>query len=536
MQSVERCCRAGAVVAGLACCLITCTAVPAVAMRDRVGPSAEEVARARSKAGERGKQLGETTALLAKARAELGELSGRARKLAEIYEGERAKAARAEELLREARERAGAVWAERGHEAAAVIPVRGDGGTLWNNPAQGGGAAAVPAQAGGAVMIPRQGDGGMVAIPAQEAATALKPRPEPAETNAIRAGAVEEAIQAESTERGPVQTGGTEREAVRGEAAERGPVQVESTERGPVQAGNPETWVVQVGNTETGSARGEAAETGSAGAGSFQVRAAETGSAETGSAWGEAAETGTAGAGSFQVRAAEAEAACDERREAAERAAAAKKAAEEAVARQVAETRRIEADRARLDRQVKAETIAADRLAGKRVAVLKWTRVAKQRARQGNRQSAAVARKRARFVAARGTVPTWPLNTTWQAARGDIAADWALTQLDKPYLWAATGPRSYDCSGLTMQAWARAGVRLDHWTGTQWTSGRHVQLSQVRRGDLLFFGRITRNPGDISHVGIYIGRGLMVHAPQTGDVVRVAPIWRRDLVGATRPD
>lgn len=294
-----------------------------------------------------------------------------------------------------------------------------------------------------------------------------------------------------------------------------------STEREPVQARSTEREPVQAGAAETGAAKTGAAETGAVGAGNVQVRAAETGSAETGSARGEAVE---------------AEAACDERREAAERAAGAKKAAEEAVARQVAETRRIEADRARLDKQVKAETIAADRLAGKRVAVLKWTRVAKQRARQGNRQSAAVARKRARFVAARGTVPTWPLNTTWQSARGDIAADWALTQLDKPYLWAATGPRSYDCSGLTMQAWARAGVRLDHWTGTQWTSGRHVQLSQVRRGDLLFFGRITRNPGDISHVGIYIGRGLMVHAPQTGDVVRVAPIWRRDLVGATRPD
>ncbi|MET8381777.1 NlpC/P60 family protein [Streptosporangium canum] len=463
MQSVERCCRAGVMVAGLTCCLITCAAVPAVAMRDRVGPSAEEVARARSKAGERSKQLGETTALLAKAQAELGELSGRARKLIEIYEGERAKAARAEELLREARERAGAGRAEKVREAAAVTPVWGDGGTLWNPvqgggaavapvqgavapvqrggaavaPTQGGGAAVVPAQGGGAVMIPRQGDGGTVAIPAQEAATALK--------------------------------------------------------------------------TQTGTAETEAAEA-------------------------EAVQTGTAEPEDGRVEAVAAEAAWYERRKAAERAAAAKKAAEEAVARQVAETRRIEADRARLDRQAKAGTIVAERLAGKRVAVLKWTRVAKQRARQGKRRSAAVARQRARFVAARGTVPTWPLNTTWQAARGDIAADWALTQLDKPYLWAATGPGSYDCSGLTMQAWARAGVRLDHWTGTQWTSGRHVQLSQVRRGDLLFFGRITRDPGDISHVGIYIGRGLMVHAPQTGDVVRVAPIWRRDLVGATRPD
>ncbi|WP_051864156.1 NlpC/P60 family protein [Streptosporangium roseum] len=483
MRSVERCCRAGVMVAGLTCCLITCAAVPAVAMRDRVGPSAEEVARARSKAGERSKQLGETTVLLAKAQAELGELSGRARKLAEIYESERAKAARAEELLREARERAGAGRAEKVREAAAVTPVRGDGGTLWNPaqeggaavapvqgavapgqrggaavvPAQRGGAAVVRAQGGGVVMIPRQGDGGTVAIPAQEAVAALK--------------------------------------------------------------------------AQTGTAATEAVRTGTA-----ETKAAEAEAVQMGTAATEAVRTGTAEPEDGRVEAVVAEAAWYERRKAAERAAAARKAAEEAVARQVAETRRIEADRARLDRQAKAETIVAERLAGKRVAVLKWTRVAKQRARQGKRRSAAVARKRARFVAARGTVPTWPLNTTWQAARGDIAADWALTQLDKPYLWAATGPGSYDCSGLTMQAWARAGVRLDHWTGTQWTSGRHVQLSQVRRGDLLFFGRITRNPGDISHVGIYIGRGLMVHAPQTGDVVRVAPIWRRDLVGATRPD
>ncbi|MGW3361716.1 NlpC/P60 family protein [Streptosporangium canum] len=498
MQSVERCCRAGVMVAGLTCCLITCAAVPAVAVRDRVGPSAEEVARARSKAGERSKQLGETTALLAKAQAELGELSGRARKLVEIYEGERAEAARAEELLREARERAGGGRAEKVREAVAVTPVRGGGGTLWNRaqeggaavahvqgaviPVQGGGAVAVPAQrgeaavvraqGGGAVMIPRQGDGGTVAIPAQEAATALKTQPGAAEAEAVRTG-----------------TAGTK-------AAEEG--------------------AVQQGAAETGAAEAEAVRTGTVEA--------------------EAAQTETAESADGLVAAVAAEAAWYERRKAAERAAAAKKAAEEAVARQVAETRRIEADRARLDRQAKAETIVAERLAGKRVAVLKWTRVAKQRARQGKRRSAAVARKRARFVAARGTVPTWPLNTTWQAARGDIAADWALTQLDKPYLWAATGPGSYDCSGLTMQAWARAGVRLDHWTGTQWTSGRHVQVSQVRRGDLLFFGRITRDPGDISHVGIYIGRGLMVHAPQTGDVVRVAPIWRRDLIGATRPD
>jgi cell wall-associated NlpC family hydrolase len=62
-----------------------------------------------------------------------------------------------------------------------------------------------------------------------------------------------------------------------------------------------------------------------------------------------------------------------------------------------------------------------------------------------------------------------------------------------------------------------------------------VPLGRLRRGDLLFFARDTRDPSTIHHVGIYVGRGLMVHAPETGDVVRIAPIWRGDLVGATRP-
>ncbi|WP_229811266.1 NlpC/P60 family protein [Streptosporangium pseudovulgare] len=131
--------------------------------------------------------------------------------------------------------------------------------------------------------------------------------------------------------------------------------------------------------------------------------------------------------------------------------------------------------------------------------------------------------------------PDWWLDPApWQMP-GDVVADWALTQLDKPYVWAASGPRGYDCSGLAMRAWERAGIRLDHWTGSQWTSGRHVRLDRLHRGDLLFFGRLTGNPADVRHVGIYIGGGLMVHAPQTGDVVRIAPMWRGDLVGATRP-
>ncbi|MFJ2032895.1 C40 family peptidase [Streptosporangium sp. NPDC087985] len=423
MQSAERCGRTGAVVAGLVCCLITGVAVPAVAMRDRLGPSGEEVARARSKAVERSRQLAETTALLAEARTTLERLTGEAEKLTEVYNRERIKAARAEELLREVRESVPATGMTGLHQMVTV-------------PTQGGGMAMIPVQQNGRAAVgPFQNgsvsfhDGRMAVIPVQVAR----------ETAVI-----------------PLQ----------------GAVSI------PVQG-------------ETGAS---------------------------------------------QARLLQAEAAYGAQREAAEQAASAKKAAEEAVARQTVETERIAAEKARLDAQVKADRSAATRLAERRQAVRKWTRIARERSRQGKRRSAAVARKRARFVATRkGTGPDWPLNSTWQAARGDIAADWALTQLDKPYVWAAAGPLSYDCSGLTMQAWARAGVRIDHWTGTQWTSGQHVRLTQLRRGDLLFFGRGTRNLGDISHVGIYIGRGLMVHAPQTGDVVRVAPIWRRDLVGATRP-
>ncbi|MFI6509599.1 NlpC/P60 family protein [Streptosporangium sp. NPDC050855] len=223
-------------------------------------------------------------------------------------------------------------------------------------------------------------------------------------------------------------------------------------------------------------------------------------------------------------------------REAAVAAEEAKRAAEEAVAEQVEETRRIEREQARLEKLADEARSAADLIARERAAALERARIARENAERARYQQEALRREAARARVASGqNASRWALNVAAGSARGDIAADWALTQLDKPYVWAAAGPAAYDCSGLTMRAWERVGIRIDHWTGTQWTSGPHVPLSELRRGDLLFYGQITRNPGDIHHVGIYIGQGLMVHAPQTGDVVRVAPMWRSDLVGATRP-
>jgi len=132
--------------------------------------------------------------------------------------------------------------------------------------------------------------------------------------------------------------------------------------------------------------------------------------------------------------------------------------------------------------------------------------------------------------------PDWSPDAGASAAQGDAAAGWALTQLGRPYQWGAAGPGSYDCSGLAMEAWARAGVRLLHWTGYQWVSGPHVPLAGLRRGDLVFYAFNTADPATIHHVGIYLGRGLMVDAPYTGSFVRIDSIYAfPGLIGATRP-
>lgn len=108
------------------------------------------------------------------------------------------------------------------------------------------------------------------------------------------------------------------------------------------------------------------------------------------------------------------------------------------------------------------------------------------------------------------------------------AARWALTQQLKPYVWGADGPSSFDCSGLVMAAYQQVGISLPHYTGSQWTAGQHISREELRPGDLVFFYN------DLHHVGIYLGGGMMVHAPQTGDVVRIASIARRPFAGAVR--
>jgi cell wall-associated NlpC family hydrolase len=155
--------------------------------------------------------------------------------------------------------------------------------------------------------------------------------------------------------------------------------------------------------------------------------------------------------------------------------------------------------------------------------------------------AAAAAQAAATAAAAAGSqgstqVPSWAWGSGATATQGDIAANWALTQLGKPYQWGGAGPDSYDCSGLTMDAWARAGVQLLHYTGYQWEEGPHVPLNELQRGDLLFYATNTADPSTIHHVGIYIGDGMMVDAPYTGAFVRIDSMYQPGgLIGAVRP-
>jgi cell wall-associated NlpC family hydrolase len=116
----------------------------------------------------------------------------------------------------------------------------------------------------------------------------------------------------------------------------------------------------------------------------------------------------------------------------------------------------------------------------------------------------------------------------------EMAIAYARAQIGKPYQWAADGPSSFDCSGLTMRAWQQGGVSLPHYTVAQYQQAQKVALSDLRRGDLVFFAS-NSDYHSIYHVGLYIGAGQMIEAPYTGENVRISSIWRSSLFGAARP-
>jgi cell wall-associated NlpC family hydrolase len=99
----------------------------------------------------------------------------------------------------------------------------------------------------------------------------------------------------------------------------------------------------------------------------------------------------------------------------------------------------------------------------------------------------------------------------------------------------ATSTVGFDCSSLMLRIFSAAGRHLPRTSREQWKIGTHVALADLRPGDLLFWANDTSNPGSIHHVALYLGHGLMVHSPHTGDHVRVAKVYLNGLIGAVRP-
>src|SRR6516165_516800 len=127
------------------------------------------------------------------------------------------------------------------------------------------------------------------------------------------------------------------------------------------------------------------------------------------------------------------------------------------------------------------------------------------------------------------TTATYTGPTSTQAER---AVAFAYAQLGKPYQWGATGPGSFDCSGLAQAAWAAAGVAIPRDTYEQWAALPHIASSAIQPGDLLYYD-------GVGHVAIYVGNGYMIDAPQTGMDVEKIPMdtgwYASTFVGAARP-
>lgn len=157
--------------------------------------------------------------------------------------------------------------------------------------------------------------------------------------------------------------------------------------------------------------------------------------------------------------------------------------------------------------------------------------IEKRKQEEAARQAAELARQQAARQAAAeqgsaggssdtGTSSTSPSTAdSSYASKAEKALAFARAQIGKPYVWGATGPDSYDCSGLTQAVWKAAGVTLPRTTYDQVNAGTTVSLADALPGDLVFFY------DDISHVGVYIGNGMMIHAPKPGAYVREESIY-----------
>ncbi|MFF9635120.1 NlpC/P60 family protein [Streptomyces bacillaris] len=195
---------------------------------------------------------------------------------------------------------------------------------------------------------------------------------------------------------------------------------------------------------------------------------------------------------------------------------------------------------AELERKKEAEAREkAERLAARQAAEAKEREAAEKKAREEAAKKAAEAGGSGSGSGSgtgTGTSPGSGTGTgtgtgagSGYAAKAEKVLAFARAQIGKPYVWGATGPSSYDCSGLTKAAWREAGVTLPRTTWDQVKVGTRVATSDLQPGDLVFFY------DDISHVGIYKGDGMMIHAPKPGANVREESIYYMPIYGSVRP-
>lgn len=118
---------------------------------------------------------------------------------------------------------------------------------------------------------------------------------------------------------------------------------------------------------------------------------------------------------------------------------------------------------------------------------------------------------------------------TYPGGKAGIAVKFACQQIGKPYVWAADGPGSYDCSGLALAAWRQAGVYLPHNAYQQYRMVPAISRANLRPGDLVFYY------SDVHHMGMYVGGNWIVHAPHAGDVVRMQKLDHAPIKGFGRP-
>ncbi len=194
------------------------------------------------------------------------------------------------------------------------------------------------------------------------------------------------------------------------------------------------------------------------------------------------------------------------------------------------ETERQLADIAETKKQLAADKATIDEKADEATTLLHRVKAkaAARAAEQAAERAAAISRSESRPSPTPTPTPT-PAPAPSASGRAQAAVDYALAQVGDAYVWGASGPDAFDCSGLTLMAWAQAGVSLPHSSSSQMSSGASVSSSNLQPGDLVFYY------SPVSHVGIYIGNGQIVHAANPSSGVEVSPVFSMPYSGAVRP-